>query len=251
MARLPFLARKHDEIERRIHEALEAERASQKPPTGYIRLSSIGKCPRALWALRTGIPEERPPDGRTLMVFDVGKSVEGAVLSWLRRAGFYVRDRSDIGTQIVVRMAGGIGIGHLDGIARKRLSDPGMLVEVKTAKAKRFAELVEAGSYAAWNREYADQIQAYLGASHETDGMEPLDDSLAVVVNKDSSELWVEKIRYDEEAYAKLKERAAIAMGEALPARPAEGKSQYCGFCKYCPVNAWCWSALPEANFDD
>lgn len=249
MSKLPFFARTKPEIERRIHAALEEENAKRIPATAHIRLSQIGKCQRELWAIRNGIPDEKPPSGRALMTFNIGSHVEGAIIEWLRKAGYQVLDRDDQGEQFSVRM-GRLGIGHIDGLIRRRPVDPWMLLEAKTAKAKRFAELVEAGSYAAWNREYGDQIHGYMGASQETPDVPDLEECLAFVVNKDTSEVWAERIRFDSSVYDRLTEKATLALGDAIPQRPPAAKSQYCGFCKYCSRNAYCWSAVAGVEFD-
>ena len=255
MAVIPPPTRQRQEVERRIHAALEEERRKQSPPTEYVRLSSIGKCPRALWALRQCVPEERSPYagpmGRALMTFGVGDAVETAVVGWLRLAGYEVEEFAPDGGQWTVTTTNGLGVGHLDGNVRlPGVSPDWKLLEVKSAKAKKFEELVEAGSYRAWNEGYYDQVQAYMGASHETEGVRDLEDCLAIVLCKDDSRLYPELIRYDPERYAALMQRAEIAMQDEIPDRPPAMKSQYCKACKYCEVNKWCWGALAGVEFD-
>ncbi len=254
MTKIPTMARLHPEIERNIHEALEDERAKHADSAFTVRLSSIGKCQRELWAIRQGISHEKPPQGRTLMTFDIGHHLEGAVIDWLTRAGYVVETRGNDGRQLAVEMSGGVGLGHLDGIIRwGRKSDGDVrLLEIKTAKAKKFAELVEAGSYKAWNAGYYDQIQAYMGASQTGRFDVPaLWDCLVIVVNKDTSELWAEMIRFDADHYAELEAKARLVVeSEEIVPRPKEAKTQYCGFCKYCSLNLWCWSAMAGVEFD-
>jgi hypothetical protein len=249
MALIPKLTRRHSEIEKKIHAALEEERAKHADSAFTVRLSSIGKCQRELWAIRTGVPDERPPEGRALMTFDIGSYLEGAVIDWLTAAGYEVRTRREDGTQFEVEMPERVGIGHLDGMIRWGRPSDGewRLLEIKTAKAKKFGELVEAGSYRDWNPGYYDQIQAYMGASNDT-----LRDCLAIVLNKDTSELWCEMVRFDPERYAELeaKARLVVESDEIVP-RPKEAKSQYCAHCKWCSRNAWCWSAVAGVEFDD
>ena len=250
MAIIPPITRKRQDVEIKIHAALEDE--PRHVAQNYIRLSSIGKCPRALWALRQGVPEERSPFagpwGRALMTFSIGHHVEEAVIEWLKKAGYRVEEFDENGDQWTVRMPGGLGVGHTDGMI---LLDRWSLLEIKTAKAKKFDELVSLESYTAWNPGYGDQVQGYMGASHDTPGMQPLEDALAVVVCKDDSRLYSELIRYRPEKYEDLKERARLALGEEIPDRPPEMKSQFCKACKYCDVNRWCWSALAGVEFDE
>lgn len=256
MAILPPMTRKRQEVEHLIHAGLEMERDKQSHTTEYIRLSSIGKCPRALWALRQGVPEERSPYagpwGRALMTFSIGHHVEDAVVEWLRKAGYEVEATGPDGEQWEVLMAGGLGVGHMDGhIRMPSQSLDWKLLEVKTAKDKKFEELIEAGSYRKWNEGYYDQITGYMGASHETEGVRSLDDCMVLVVNKNDSRVYSELIRYDPDHYAVLVDRARLGMQKEMPDRPPAMKSQYCQACKYCDVNKWCWSAIAGVEFDE
>ena len=257
MAVIPPSTRRHSEIEHKIHAAMEAEREGSRHAKDFIRLSSIGKCPRALWALRNGQPEERSPYagpwGRTLMTFSVGHHLEGAVVEWLRIAGYEIEEHNAEGDQWTVRMKDGIGIGHLDGMIQWGRASAGewRLLEIKTAKAKKFDELVKLESYAAWNPGYMDQVQAYMGASQDTDDVRSVGDCLVVVVCKDDSRLYTESIRFSREHYEGLVQRARVALQDEMPDRPPEMKSQYCKACKYCDVNAWCWSPMAGVEFDD
>lgn len=254
MAILPAttMVRRKPEIEKRIHQALEEERAKHADSAFTVRLSSIGKCQRELWAIRQGIPDEKPPQGRALMTFDIGSYLEPAVIDWLTAAGYKVEAGEH--QQTTVEMSGRVGIGHVDGLIRwgNPYDDDWRLLEIKTAKAKKFAELVEAGSYKAWNAGYYDQIQAYMGASQATPGVRDLFDCLVVVLNKDTSEVWCEMVRFDADRYAELEAKARLVVeSEEIVPRPKEAKTQYCAHCKWCSRNAWCWSAMAGVEFDD
>lgn len=253
MAELPPMTRRRFEVERKIHSALEQERAKHADSAFYVRLSAIGKCQRELWAIRTGIPDERPPGGQALMTFDVGHHVEGAVIEWLRKAGYEVQCERAGGKQLRVWMRGETGVGHIDGLIRweSRSGSAWRLLEIKTAKAKKFEELLECRSYRAWNEGYYDQVQGYMGASASTADVPTLTDCLVVVVCKDDSRLWCEMIAFDPERYAELeaKARLVVKSDEIVP-RPKSATSQYCKFCKWCSRNAWCWSPLAGVEFD-
>lgn len=251
MAVLPAgtMVRRKPEIEQRIHAALEEERAKHADSAFTVRLSSIGKCQRELWAIRMGIPDEKPPNGRALMTFDVGSYLEGAVVDWLRSAGYKVLTQGADGEQIAVAMPKRVGVGHIDGlILWGRPSDGDWrLLEIKTAKAERFQKLVEAGSYKDWDSGYYDQIQAYMGAHSPS-----LDDCLVLVLNKNTSEIWPEMVRFNAERYAELEEKAKLVVeSETIVPKPAAANSQYCAHCKWCGRNQWCWSPLSEAVFDE
>lgn len=255
MAKIPpaTLARLHPEVERRIHQALEDERAKQADPTTHVRLSSIGRCVRDLWGQLHGVPDERPPGGRALMTFDVGRVVESAVIEWLVSAGYEVEAVKDDWRQHEVVMGDRVGVGHLDGVIRwghPRNNDR-RLLEIKSAKASKFDELIEAGSYRAWNAGYYDQIQAYMGASQTTVDVPSLSDALVVVVCKDDSRLWCEMVRYDQQHYGELVAKAHAALGDEMPNRPPQAKGKSSSFCKWCSRAAWCYSATAGVEFDE
>ena len=118
------------------------------------------------------------------------------------------------------------------------------LLEIKSASEKQF-ELCKALGYEKWNPKYAAQLQVYMGYA----GFE---DSVAVVYNKNTADIYIEKVRFDPQAFESLKQKATRILNQPpdvpLP-RPAEGKSQYCGFCKWCARNQWCWSATADVRF--
>ncbi len=248
MAKLPTMARRHSEIENRIHRGLESLRAEQQDATDFVRLSGIGKCQRELWAIRQGIPDERPPGGQALMTFRLGDKVEDAVIEWLGVAGYEVCFPPS-GDQWRVEMEGGVGVGHLDGIV-EWYGDP-RLVEVKSAKARRFDLLLDAGSYTKWSPEYGDQLQAYMGASQATDSVPDLRDSLAIVVCKDDSRLYAEMVRFDPDRYASLLEKARLVMSSSeIVSQDARANGRHSKFCKWCSRADWCYSALAGIDFD-
>lgn len=252
MAKIPFMPRLHPEVERKIHAALEDARAKREPKP-RIGLSEIGRCVRDLWAQQHGIPDERPPGGQALMTFDVGSALESTVVDWLYAAGYRVEAVNGDGDQFRVVMDDGLASGRLDGImgwGHPRDQDY-RLLEVKTAKAKRFDELVDAGGYRAWNAGYYDQIQAYMGASQTTEDVTALDDCLVVVICKDDARLYCEMIRFDPEHYAGLVEKARAAMGDEMPNRPPQARGKSSAFCRWCGRREWCYSALSGVEFDD
>lgn len=250
MAKIPTMARLHPEVERKIHAALEDERAKRQPKP-RLALSEIGRCVRDLWAQQHGIPDERPPEGRALMTFDTGSALEATVIGWLEGAGYTISTGAD-GRQWRVTMAGDIASGRLDGLIRwgSPRDNDWRLLEVKTAKAKRFDELVEAGSYRAWNAGYYDQLQAYMGASQEAIETPSVSDSLVVVVCKDDARIWAEMIRLDLDHYRELESKAQAAMGDEMPNRPAQARGKSSSFCKWCSRAQWCYGPIAGVEFD-
>lgn len=254
MAKLPTMTRTHSEVERRIHSALEGHRAQQRDSSKYVRLSGIGKCQRELWAIRQGIPEERPPMGQTLMTFDIGNHVEEAVIEWLRTAGYEILSHAPDGDQWRVEMPGGVGVGHMDGIIQwgHPRNNDNRLLEVKSAKASRFDLLVQSGGYDAWNPQYGDQIQAYMGCSQTEIEMPSLNDSLVIVLCKDDSRIWSEMIRFDQNRFDALVAKADLVMSsDEMVEKDPRANGRYSNYCKWCSRGAWCYSPLTGVKFDD
>lgn len=251
MTKIPNMARLHPEVERKIHAALEDQRAKRtvKP---RLALSEIGRCVRDLWAQQHGIADERPPEGQALMTFGVGSAIETAVIDWLSAAGYSVSTGPN-DQQWRVSMADEIASGRLDGIIRwgNPRENDWRLLEIKSAKAKRYDELVAAGSYRAWNPGYYDQVQAYMGASQTSPDTPTLDDCLVIVVCKDDARLWCEMLRFDADYYSELELKAHIAMGKGMPNRPAQARGKSSAYCKWCSRAQWCYSATAGVEFDD
>ena len=248
MAKLPKLPTPRPDIEARIHSVLNEERDLQPAREG-LRLSAIGRCPRQLWATMHGVPDERPPTDRTLLIFEMGNYVELMVTSLLERAGYELEGTDPDAPQIYVEMLDGtrrVATGSADGIIY--LGPPEAprphVLEIKSAKASKFEEVIAVG-YEAWNADYKAQVHAYMGASH-------IHDALVIVLNKDTQEIHSERIKFDSDFYASLVAKArSVLDAKTLPDKPKEARGYSGKFCKWCPVNAWCYSPLREADFDE
>jgi len=179
---------------------------------------------------------------KLLRIFRLGHIIEDEVVQLLEKAGFTVKDQQ-------LELGSGQWLGHIDGLidmSRDAVPD-WCLLEIKSANAARFELLCELGSYAAWNAGYAAQIQAYL---HHLNG---ISDAIIVVYNKNTSELYTERILYDIDAARLLEKNNAlvIAEGNVPPQRPPEAKSQYCQFCKWCDFQQTCWGGAVDVTFDE
>ncbi len=251
MPALPRLRNPMTHIEARVHKALEAQRAerdaqyraerSGKRPT--LSLSGIGDCPRKLWAGLHGIAGEEIPGGR-LAIFKMGEAVERLVIEFLGRADFLVlrqqeRVTIDFGDECIAsgRWDGVLILQHSKFIVEEAV------LEIKSANDEQWG-LCEAQGYDAWRPKYGDTLQSYMGASG-------IPVAVAVVMNKDNSRIYAEKIRFDAERYEGLKKKAETVLRSTAPVpRPEEATSQYCNFCKWCDVNEWCHSSTADVHFD-
>jgi len=238
------------EIEQRIDEALTQnekakERASIKNPPRVDRMSASGRCYRERWFTFRGFEmDERggfASNPKLLRIFRLGHAIEDEVVRLLGEAGFVVKDQQ-------LEVGAGEWLGHIDGLidmGRGGIPD-WCLLEIKSANASRFELLSELDSYETWNAGYASQIHAYL---HHLN----VSDAIVIVYNKNTSELYVERILYDLDAAMQLEKENALvtAEGNVPPPRPAEAKSQYCAFCKWCDLQQTCWGGAVDVEFDD
>jgi hypothetical protein len=240
VASLGNLRNPSPEVERRIHKALIAAR-EKEGTSSVLRLSSAGECVRSLWAGLRGLapPEEIEP--RILAVFELGKAIEDMVVKLLRDADYLV-----LRQQEEIAAFGGRVVGHIDGttlLGRSKHELTEYLLEIKSSNARRFEELLACG-YEAWSPKYAAQLHAYMGFLG-------LERALVIVACKDDSRIHAERIRFDRDAFIAINQRLKAALdSERAPARPAAATSQFCGFCKYCPKNEWCWGPTADVSFD-
>ena len=239
------------EITNRIANALTRdekikEQENIEHPRQVDRMSASGRCYRERWFTFRGFEmDERggfASNPKLLRIFRLGHVIEDEVVQLLEDTGFTVKDQQ-------LELGSGQWLGHIDGLidmSRDAVPD-WCLLEIKSANAARFELLCELGSYAAWNAGYADQIQAYL---HHLNG---ISDAIIVVYNKNTSELYTERILYDIDAAQLLEKNNAlvIAEGNVPPQRPPEAKTQYGQFCKWCDFQQTCWGGAVDVGFDD
>jgi CRISPR/Cas system-associated exonuclease Cas4 (RecB family) len=251
MPALPRLRSPQTHIEARIHKALDKQRQERdeqyraeragKPTT--LSLSGIGECPRKLWAGLHGIAGEPIPGG-VLAIFRMGEAVERLVIEMLGRADFLVLRQQE---RVTIDFGDGVmATGRWDGVVileHGKFRREEAVLEIKSANNEQF-EQCEALGYDAWRPKYGDTLHSYMGASG-------IDLAIAVVLNKNNSRVYAEKIRFDPERYEGLKKKAEQILRATQPVpRPEEATSQYCQFCKYCDVAEWCHSSTADVHFD-
>lgn len=212
---------------------------------GYLGASSIGShCDRFLWyCFRHCCTPDFP--GRLYRLFETGDREEERMVANLRMIGCEVHDTNSSGEQFEVSEFGGHFSGHMDGCALGIPEAPKTwhVLEFKTHNAKSFRELVKRGVSESKPQHFA-QMQVYM---HLT-GMKR---ALYLAVNKDTDELFSDRIRYDKEYCIGLMEKAKrIITTNEPPPRPYNRSDYY--LCGWCDAKAICWgsekSALPIAE---
>lgn len=212
-------------IEQRIYATYEA---NAEPPRPHLGVSQIGHvCDRALWlSYRWAVKPHFP--GRMLKLFKFGHEYEDTVIRELRAIGCKIVSRQG-------RVDFGAGVsGSCDGIIS---NVPGrekqtLLLEIKTLSDKSFIDLKKKGVEVS-KPIYWVQIHCYmLGLK--------LERCLFYALNKNTSEIYTEIVKFDPGVAEKAIERAKkIALCERLPEPISSDPSWYvcksqCSFHNFC-----------------
>jgi hypothetical protein len=224
-----------------IYAAIEATQE-----TGFrehLGFSGIGNpCERAIWYSFRWATRSRH-SGRLLRLFETGHQAEHRFVADLRRAGIIVHDVDECtGKQFTVRDETGHAGGSMDGVGLGILEAPKTwhLLEFKTHNNKSFTALVKDCVQKAKPVHWA-QMQGYMHLSGLTR-------ALYIAENKDTSELYIERIRYDAQEGLRIVAKAQRIINSANPpSRISTDPSWY--ECKFCDHNTVCHAGkLPEAH---
>lgn len=203
-----------------------------------VRMSGLGHaCERALWYQFRWVAHPERFDGRMLRLFDRGSREEAVFARELRGLGVDLITHTRDGQQLSAAFAGGHVFGYLDGVAREGV--PGAeksahVVEFKTHGAKSFARLVKEGVGKA-KPDHMAQMQIYMHVS-------AYGRALYLAVNKDTDELYAERVAYDAAAGAALEAKALrVVKADAPPPRLHDDPNGKMAWeCKGCPARAVC-----------
>ncbi len=205
-----------------IDAAVEA--AEERDFDHVVRGSSIGHpCERHLWYRFRWAHLPETFDGRKLRLFHTGHHEEARMVAWLRMAGVTVEAVDPAtGDQWEVVALEGHFKGHLDGIVTGIIEAPKTphLLECKTHNAKSFAQLVKHG-VAVSKPEHVAQMQVYMH-------LKGLTRAFYLAKNKDTDELYAERIHYDPaQALALMAKAERIRNAHEAPARISDDSSYY------------------------
>jgi hypothetical protein len=204
-----------NEIVMRVMEAC-SKRAAQDV-RNYLGMSGIGDgCDRKLWLKVNGYPEHQL-EGRIARVFDMGHAVEARVKAVFREAGYEITDE-----QLEFVDFDGRFRGHCDGIIRGITQKPHIL-EIKSANDESFKKFKKQGLNS--KPVYYDQLQCYMGYSG-------LERGLFVVENKNSQDLYVERVYFDPPRFEEIKVKAAKLLSANYPPT-IDNDYPYCNTCEF------------------
>ena len=200
---------------------------NKEGPRNYLGASSLGtECDRQLWY--SYHQPKRVNDPKKLRIFKVGHYLEPMVVDLLRKGGFTVYSENHDGSQFGFN--DGKIAGHCDGVII--INDEPYLLEIKTAKSTKFKEFKKMGFL--HNNRYRVQVNIYMNKFR-------LKKCLAVVICKDTQELYLEIIDYDQITAEHYLERGHwIANTSNMPDRIAKTKMNF--GCKYCDHYEECWN---------
>lgn len=204
-----------------------------EPKRGYLGASIIGNpCSRYLWYnFRDCCKEDI--SGRIYRLFETGDLAEFRFAKELRAIGCRVCEVNEDGTQFAVEAHGGHFSGHMDAAI---LGIPGAektwhVGEFKTHNTKSFRKLKKVGVPESKPVHYA-QMQIYMGLT----GMKR---ALYLAVDKDTEELWADRIHFDKLYYEAMMAKALrIIEAKEPPPRLSERSDWY--ECKWCSAHDLC-----------
>lgn len=224
-----------------IYAAYEADQE-----TGFrdhLGASGIGKeCSRAIWYSWRWATRARHA-GRLLRLFETGHMAEHRFVANLRRIGVQVLEVDpETGGQWRVRDASGHFGGSMDGrgVGFPEAPKAWHVLEFKTHSSKSFTGLKAKGVQASKPEHFA-QMQVYMHLS----GIER---AFYLAVDKNTDELYGERVRYDADAALRLMAKAASIIASASPPQRISNDPAWFQ-CRLCDHNAVCHgAAAPERH---
>ncbi|MTI13813.1 PD-(D/E)XK nuclease family protein [Sansalvadorimonas verongulae] len=201
----------------------------------HLGASIIGKdCARALWYdFHWCTPASF--NGRMLRLFETGQMAEDRFVANLRNAGVTIFETDpQTRQQFRVQACAGHFGGSLDGIGQGFVEAPKAwhVVEMKTHSEKSFKDLQKKGVQEAKPQHFA-QMQIYMHLTSTSDG--PMKRAYYIAVNKNTDELYGERVKYDKDAATRLIHKAAqiIASDTPLPKLNEDPTWYQCKFCDH------------------
>ena len=208
----------------------------------HLGASLIGhECKRYLWNTFHWV--EKPSwSGRMYRLFETGKLEEARIIQNLQMIGCEVSDTTPDGDQHRVSAVGGHFGGSLDALVKRLPEAPEAehVAEFKTHNDKSFKDLVANGVEKSKPMHYA-QMQTYMG-------LRELSRALYFAVNKNTDEIYTERVKFDKVAFAKIMERAVSVITSPEPPEKISEDAAWWQ-CKGCQFAAQCHgTAAPLVN---
>lgn len=208
-------------------------------PRPHMGCSLLGHpCDRYLWlSFRFAVQEKFP--GRMLRLFRRGHMEEATIVQDLQAIGMVITDYGDEQSRVDF---GKHVSGSIDGIIQSGVphSKKPHILECKTHSQKSFDLLKKEGVANAKPR-HAVQMHVYMLGKG-------LERALYFAINKNTDEIYTERVRLDEALAISAVERGQrIAMSDRMP-EPMLGAGPSWWTCKYCPAYSMCWQKEPTRH---
>jgi hypothetical protein len=220
-----------EDIAAGIKYAIDSQKITSLPRP-YLGMSQLGhKCSRYLWYyFRWAATSSH--DARRERIFRRGDLEEPRIYSYLKSIGIDI-----VHTQEAHYDCNGHLSGHTDGIIDNVPDLPGLcLLEIKTMSEKYFKQLEKNGVKQA-KPEYYCQVQTYMYYSN-------VKYALHITVNKNTEDLYIEIIEFNEaDAQALVTRAADIINSEQPPPKVSQDPSYY--MCGWCDFKAQCHEMAP------
>lgn len=189
-----------------------------------LTASGWSHCDRSMWlSLRNASDQKHKAE--TLRTFRMGHLLEDEIVKWLLDSGYKISHQ-----QAEVKSRYGKPLGHIDGII---FSDKQYrLLEIKTSADKYFKQWIKDGA----PEKYRAQAQLYMHHSDQlSQSGRKLSEVMWVVLNKNTSELFIDIQPYDEQWAALQTNRIhGVIESEALPNSEDDYRCNMCYQKKVC-----------------
>jgi CRISPR/Cas system-associated exonuclease Cas4 (RecB family) len=194
-----------------------------------------GQCERAIWYAWRWC---KAPDheGRLLRLFETGQLAEDRLVKELQGIGIEVTRRQDS-----FQFCNGHGGGSIDGAGQGfRESGAHHILEFKTHSQSSWADLVAKGVQKSKPQHYI-QMTIYMGLSG-------IDRSYYIAVNKNTDEIYTERIKLDRLLFDEVMNKADRIVSATMPPdRMTTNPAFY--VCKMCQFASICHAkGIPEIN---
>ena len=209
--------------------AIDCDYEARRSERDRLGLSEIGDpCARVLWYKHNKY-QKKEVKGRVLRLFQLGNLIEEQMSTDLKSAGFLIHSQQ----RRVVFTQGELELnGSIDGIVERLLeSDQSHLWECKSMASKGFAKL-KAHGYEAYDQKYKTQIHVYaMGLK--------LKRIFVTVYNKDTSELYQERIHTNKAFATEMLQRAFDVVGSKTPPPKINERAEFYS-CSWCDFKEYC-----------
>ena len=228
----------------------------EQPP--HLRMSSAGRCPRALAYAATHLEESDPPDEHSLNRMAMGHMAELLIVRGMHRRGWetghtVLSGSGQLELEVEVPNTGMVMRGHPDGICRhpEFTRNHWVTLECKSMSIEKGRE-VERQGVAPTYPHYMFQISMYGRRMHEMELVSHPERGVFAMMDRDGRPLPPERVTWDtglvDGKLAELTGVVKAAEAGEVPERPYPQSSSECQYCSY---HTLCWGEAPQRDGDN